>query len=175
MKKFLLTSLIALLNVSCSAYKTSLADSSPQINQTAQINENIPDNSLEVEVTTIPEMGEIPNFSMFSKLEAYTISKEIIKTDIDKYRQKIKDINLVELSKWAKPQMSGYKIQDNAFETFSIENSYTNKSDSMYKIKLDSLPSHSPLVKRDLYMFNIYDQNNKLKAVYITIQGHLEE
>ena len=71
--------------------------------------------------------------------------------------------------------MMTYKLKDERFKNFKTETVYYNKSDYLVKIKLDSLPTNSPIVIRDLYLFNLYDLNKNLKTIYVTIQGHLEE
>ena len=175
--------LLSFFIFSCSQSKVIVSESynNPQV----LVSDNIKDQALNKQNTINPnqklnlipisEMEDIPGFNLFMPNDPGTLSKEKIKADISIYREQIKTTNLVAISKWAIKEMNNYKLSDSAFDNFSIEKFYTLNSESIVKIKLDSLPSHSPLVKRFLYLFNNYDSKNNLKDFYITIQGYAEE
>ncbi len=124
-----------------------------------------------IELIAIKEMEPIPNLELFNIDDNVIISKEIIKDDINKYKNKIKSINLIDISGWAKTEMINYKIDDNIFETFSLETKYTDGLRKIIQIKLDNLPSHIHIVERSLYTFIVYDTNDDLINIYLTIQG----
>lgn len=168
MKKVYLVAILSSLLMSCSAYK-------PLLNEDNIIKKSNIQQTNNVEIIPLIEMGDIPEFSMFIPDTIFQANKENIRISFDIEREKIKSINFVEISKWAKSEMNNYKLKDESFNNFSIENTYSNKSNKLVKIKLDSLPSHSPLVIRNLYTYNLYDNNDILKKIYVIIEGHVEE
>ncbi len=142
-------------------------------NNNTQSSNNITKN--QIKVLPINEMDTIPNFETFVINEINTLSKEKVNLDILNCKDQIININLSEISKWAKNEMVNYKIQNSYIENITIEKNYLSLSENMVKIKIADLPSHSPLVKRFLYLFNVYDKNNNIKVIYLTIQGYAEE
>ena len=99
-------------------------------------------------------------------------------TRLNNYKKEIQNINLEELSKWSKEQMKGYRLPDNFMDTLVIEKASEAKNITAMEIKVTDLPSHSPLVKRALYIIPVFGntENDKdVKKIFITIRGHVEE
>lgn len=182
MKKVLSIILFFNLFTSCVANKNlisqdvNLIKKDENLIKDTDMNNNIKQN---IEIIAIPEMEGIPNFNLSYdnelKDKSFEISKDKAMEDLTPYIEKIKSVNFVDLSKWSKSEMTDYKLKDERFRNLKNESIYYNKSDYLVKIKLDSLPTNSPIVIRDLYLFNVYDSDKNLKTIYVTIQGHLEE
>ncbi len=127
-----------------------------------------------IDIISIPELEtnqEIESFNFDNS------NYNLINTNynLNDYKTQIQNINLSELSKWAKDQMKDYKLPDNFLDNFLIEKYFQTKDLTALKIKSISLPSHSPLVKRFLYLIPIYDNKKVLKKLYVTIKGYVEE
>lgn len=168
MKKIFVFITISFLNMSCSAYKTDIIE-----NQLLSYNnENILEKK--VEIIPIPEMENIPEIDDLKFNSFLPINSKNINMELDKYQADISKLDLVLLSKWAKEEMKNYKMNLDLIKNYSIEKFYNEDSKDIFKIKLSDLPSHSPLVKRSLYIYPIY-LNQKLQKIYITIQGIVEE
>lgn len=187
-RRIILNSLILSLTVSCSQYKTAVVETKQVIdnskNENKPVNQNNPSSSpestpmpakAEIEIKSVLEMEDIPNLNTFTQVESEILSKQVIIDELNNYKAKIVALDFVEISKWAKKEMEGYKLKDTFSENISIEQNYTNSTNKLIKVKIDDLPSHSPLVKRFLYAYNLYDNDNNLKNIYITIQGYVEE
>lgn len=187
-RRIILNSLILSLTVSCSQYKIVVVETKQVIdnskNENKAVNQNNPSSSpestpmpakAEIEIKSVLEMEDIPNLNTFTQVESEILSKQVITDDLNNYKAKIAALDFVEISKWAKKEMEGYKLKDKFSENISIEQNYTNSTNKLIKVKIDDLPSHSPLVKRFLYAYNLYDDKNNLKSIYITIQGYAEE
>lgn len=176
--KIILNGLILSLSFSCSQYKEIIVEN----NQVTDNSNNNKINSPEsidllekLEIIAVAEMEDIPNLDKFSIVEKGTLTKETIISDLDSYKNEIENINFVEISRWAKKEMELYKLKDSAFANIFIEQNYTNSTNKLIKVKIDELPSHSPLVKRSLYAYILYSNKDNLKSIYITIQGYAEE
>lgn len=81
------------------------------------------------------------------------------------------------LSRWAKPQMAGYgKVPPLESAVFAPVAESPDKKRILLEATLDTLPSHSPLVKRWLKAFLVYDRDAScvVRAV-VTIRGQAEE
>lgn len=188
--KIILNSLILSLTFSCSQYKTTIVESNKVIdtskNENKPVIQSSPSSSpestptsmpekVEIKVSPVLEMEDIPDLNTFTLVESEILAKQSIITDLNRHRDKIEALNFVEISKWAKKEMEVYKLKDTFSENISIEQNYNNSTGKLVKVKIDQLPSHSPLVKRFLYAYNLYDDRNNLKNIYITIQGYVEE
>lgn len=190
MNKVLISFLLSSIVVSCAATKDlnnqditqdiNKVDSNQNMNsKDNKIDSEIKNNEQNVQIVAIPEMDDIPQFNLSFentlKDNSFQISSDKYSQDIMPYMEKIKQVNIAELSKWSKPQTINYKLLDERFKDFKIESIYSNKSDYLVKVKLDRLPSNTPIVIRDLYLYNLYNSNKELKTIYVTIQGHVEE
>lgn len=167
-----LTIFISLFLFSCN--NTKVSENIIDSNQVKNLNENNMYNNVEKTIIiTIPEMSSNQELDSFKFSDAISVSLSDLK--LATYKKQIQDINLADISKWAKEQMQGYKLPDNFIENLQIEKSYITKDLTAIKIKSVELPSHSPLVKRFLYLIPVYDSNHITNKIYVTIQGYVEE
>lgn len=127
-----------------------------------------------VQIVKINEMETIKDIENIK----FTQRSNIDNLDINylkSFKNLIKEIKLYEISKWAKKEMKDYKIPDNFIDNLNLEGFYKkNNEDITYFFRSIELPSHTPLVKRFLYIgYNF--KKNKLEKIIITIQGYAEE
>ncbi|MFN8576657.1 MAG: hypothetical protein U0354_07355 [Candidatus Sericytochromatia bacterium] len=169
MLKIFSLGLFSFILVSCTTYK-------PIMNQDNMLlNNSTINQSNNVEIIPIMEMEDIPELNIFKTNKDISILKEDMITSLNEYKAKILSTDFIKLSKWAKAQMVNYKLKEDIFNKLTVEQVYSFNTSKLIKIKIDNLPSHSPLVIRELYIYNLFDEQNKLKKIYITIQGHVEE
>jgi len=107
----------------------------------------------------------------FQKLDSTELSFE----SLENFKEKIKAIDLQKISKWAKKEMTGYILEDSFIEKTKIDSISKENESTAIIYKSISLPSHSPLVKRFLYLFVFYNSKREIEKIYVTIQGHVEE
>lgn len=138
-------------------------------------NDSITINNKQSKISLIKEMEstkEIETFK-FKKItnENITVFFQELKTN----ESEIRKIDLQEISKWAKEKMNAYELPTNFFEETKAEEIYQNSDKTVIVYKSILLPSHSPLVKRFLYFITVYNSENKIEKIYVTIQGYAEE
>jgi hypothetical protein len=81
------------------------------------------------------------------------------------------------LSRWAKTQMEGYNTVS-PIEKAAIEPIHKNAAGKpvVFEVMLDTLPSHSPLVKRWLKAYLVFDPAaGKITRIIVTVRGQVEE
>lgn len=145
---------------------------------------NIPYQKLdETVIKPVEKVKLIPIAEMDSttELESYKFTKEVsiaskdLLVNLNDYQNDINAVDLASISKWAKEQMKGYKLPENFLTTLVIEGDYATKDFTALKIKVTQLPSHSPIVKRFLYLIPVYNSQKQIQKIFITIQGYAEE
>ncbi|GIW22975.1 MAG: hypothetical protein KatS3mg068_1982 [Candidatus Sericytochromatia bacterium] len=126
-----------------------------------------------VEIVKVKEMESIKELEGISFVKSSDTNSLDLKY-LKNFKNIIRNINLQEISKWAINEMKNYKLPENFIDNISLEGFYKKEKDITYFFKSIELPTHSPLVKRFLYIgFNYKD--SKLKKIIITIQGYAEE
>jgi hypothetical protein len=143
--------------------------SSPTAGSDNKINEKM--------IISVPELApsaEIETFKFTS--ETNPPKKADLLKKLTDFALPIQKIDLVSLSTYAKEQMKGYKLPDNFLENARVEQVFENKEITVLKLKTADLPSHSPLVKRFLYLIPVYDSlTGEIRKIFITIEGYAEE
>ncbi len=152
----------------CASVKTMDNSSAPQT-KSATKQENI--------IVSIPEMtstAEIEAFK-FTK-ESNPPRKDLLLKKLENYIAPLQKVDLVNLSNWAKTQMQDYKLPADFLTGTQVEQIYEAKDITVLKLKVADLPSHTPIVKRFLYLLPVYDSSTtEIKKIFITIEGHAEE
>ncbi len=80
-----------------------------------------------------------------------------------------------QLSRWAQTEMAGYQMP--AFTSLTFQPTHTGPENQLLiESVLDTLPSHSPLVTRQLKLYLVYNpQKNIITKAIVTIRGWAEE
>lgn len=92
-------------------------------------------------------------------------------------QRKLTAAEVVQLSKWAKPQMQNYAaVPAIGQPDFQLQTASAGEKQLVFEATLQVLPTHSPLVTRWLKLFVIYDRSRRaiLEAVF-TIRGEAQE
>lgn len=157
-----LIALSFLIIFSCSGIKKEKNDST-------SINNNMNKISLVKEMESTKEI-ETFKFKKISNENIIVFFKEL-----KKYENEIRKVDLKKLSKWAKENMTTYQLPDNFFDETKATDIYQTKEKTVIVYKSILLPTHSSLVKRFLYFITVYNSENKIEKIYVTIQGYAEE
>lgn len=128
------------------------------------------DNIQVIEVKEMETIKELENIKFISSSNTDKLDINYLKS----FKNIIKNTNLYQISKWALKEMENYKIPDNFIDTLNFEGFYKNNEYTTYMFRSIELPTHTPLVKRFLYIGYNY-KNNQLQKIIITIQGYAEE
>lgn len=79
-----------------------------------------------------------------------------------------------ELSRWAQTEMADYQLP--AFKNQKFYAIHTNKQNVLIESVLDTLPSHNPLVTRQLKIFLVFNlKQHTITDAIVTIRGWAEE
>lgn len=79
-----------------------------------------------------------------------------------------------EMSRWAQTEMADYQLP--TFKNQKFYAIYTNKQNVLIESVLDTLPSHNPLVTRQLKIFLVFNlKQHTITDAIITIRGWAEE
>lgn len=132
---------------------------------------------LNVKIIPIEEMAGLPEIDSLNFKDIFNNSiKDKILSNLKTYKTEIHGVNLELISKWAKTQMKDYKLPNNFIESLSPEKYFEDEKISVLIIKSIQLPSHSPLVKRYLYIIPVFNKKtDSFDKIFITIQGFVEE
>lgn len=147
--------------VSCSGMKKENTDYS-NMNNDSKIN-------------LVKEMDTNKEIESFAFKKITNEQTNIFFEEFKNYESAIKKVNLLDVSKWAQDKMINYKLPDNFIDETSAKEIYQTADKTVIVYKSILLPTHSPLVKRFLYFITVYNAENKIKKIYITIQGYAEE
>ena len=92
-------------------------------------------------------------------------------------QQKLTAAQVINLSKWAKPQMQSYAdVPALDRPDFQLQTASAGEKKLLFEATLEVLPTHSPLVTRWLKVFVIYDQSRRaISQVVVTIRGEVQE
>ena len=95
------------------------------------------------------------------------------KTRIPQLKDRVTPEQVRSLSRWAKPQMEGYKSVP-SLEGIKLQPVGTDAKRERLVLEgtIDTLPTHSPLVTRWLKVFLLYDLHTKsISRITVTIRG----
>ncbi|MEK7269453.1 MAG: hypothetical protein AAB215_00775, partial [Planctomycetota bacterium] len=135
-----------------------------------------------IEVAFLPEMGPIPETRWpFCPPGSFPDDAKSALADWGRKRGelegKITPDLVRSLSRWARPQMAGYaKVLSLDSAVFAPVAESPDSKRLLFEAILDTLPSHTPIVKRWLKVFLVYDRDSScvVRAV-VTIRGQAEE
>jgi len=136
-----------------------------------------------VAVEFIPEMERMPEDSWAVAREPEKLAADL-KNALAAWKLCIPDVEkqltaaaVRQLSRWAQKQMADYKTVPSIRDvTFQPERLNEAAKQIRFESTVDKLPSHSPIVFRQLKIFLLYNQGTaKLERVIVTIRGWAEE
>ena len=92
-------------------------------------------------------------------------------------QRKLTAAQVIQLSKWAKPQMQSYAdVPALDRPDFQLQTASAGEKKLVFEATLQVLPTHSPLVTRWLKLLVIYDRERRaILQVVITIRGEVQE
>ena len=147
-----------------------------------------------MEIKSIPEMpvsiryiremeliAELEEWEICTSKTMFTQESKKLKSDWNTKKTFISELLnphlIISLSRWAQKEMSQYHGRPRLDTIQFIPIRYNNRFQRIvYESTVDSLPSHSPIVKRWLKVYVIFDKiTDAISEAIITIRGDLFE
>lgn len=131
-------------------------------------------------VRFIPEMAPIPE-EAWERIDPTASGQTIQNATLtyiqyrDQILSQITADQVRQLSRWAQTEMAGY--QTPAFTHLTLQTTHIGPNNHLLiETVLDTLPSHNPLVTRQLKLYLVYNpQQNTFTQAIVTIRGWAEE
>lgn len=126
-------------------------------------------------IIPLEEMSSNNEIEKLTFVEEKLTNEVELKNTLLTFKNEIKTINLEKISKWAKKEITNYILPDDFFNRTFIKKIANDKENLVILYQSEQLPSHSPLVKRFLYLYAFYNSKREIDKIYVTIQGYVEE
>jgi|GEM_PF-1825023 len=150
--------------------------------------EDLRDSKLPLNVCLVPEMGYIPELRVWKWCSADTEPAatkklaELWPTEAARLRPIVTPGLTRRLSRWARPQMEGYRSVPSLDKVRFQPVATDRKNDGdrlnyiVFRGQVDTLPTHSPLVTRWLEVYVLYGVHGEsILRTTVTIRGELLE
>jgi hypothetical protein len=132
-----------------------------------------------IQVRFIPEMAAIPEetWERCDASQYKQVMQQVALVWIDQREiilNQITDEKIQTLSRWAQKEMAAYQLP--AIKNQSFLATHIHTDNLLIESVLDALPSHHPLVTRQLKLYLIYNRkHNTFTDAIVTIRGWAEE
>lgn len=139
--------------------------------------------------TSLPTLYFVPEMELIAQLDKgmYVSPEEYIQesqkvaqewqTHFLWVQTRLSPRKVIDLSGWAIAQMQTYSTVPNLGDLSLYPVSLQEREHNLiFEGVIDTLPTHSPLVKRWLKLYLVYNlDRQKILSIYITIRGQVEE
>ncbi len=127
----------------------------------------------------LPEMHSIPNEKVWHYTENDSLSQRLQKSvEKENLLIEIKSDSIKEYSRWAQKEMENYQLQKEQFKPkeqkpYAI---YEKKSHYILNYIVEKLPTHSPIVEREVHLYLFMKKENlDVTEGILTIRGRALE